>query len=159
MAGGRRGRIRQGLKALSIADRVALFRALVAIPVIALALRFAGLRRTQGALARVNRLKPPFKDDLEEARRYGRVVAIAGGHGLVRPNCLQRSLVLWAILRRRRIDTQLRIGVSPPTGEDGIRFHAWLELAGEVVNDRSDISDLYQPFEAPIEAESSAFDR
>ena len=155
---GRMGRIGRNLSALSPAERIALIQAVVAIPLVVVALRVAGLRRTQSGLAKINRLRRPHRQDLDEARRLARMVTIAGGHGLYRPNCLQRSLVLWAILRRHDIDAELRIGVAPPRGDDGILFHAWLELADTIVNDRPDIKEIYQSFEAAIDAEPSAFD-
>ena len=155
---GRLRRIWRGASALSLAEWTALIQATVAIPLVVLALRTQGLRRTQSALAKISRLKPPIGDDVEVARRFARIVTIAGSYGLHRPNCLQRSLVLWAILRRHHIDTQLRIGVAPPRGDDGVLFHAWLELGDEVVNDGPDVTDFYRPFEAAIEAAPNAFD-
>jgi hypothetical protein len=109
-------------------------------------------------MARISRLKLPLNDDVAVARRFDRIVNIAGSYGLHRPNCLQRSLVLWAILRRHHIDAQLRIGVAPPRGDDGILFHAWLELGNEVVNDRPDVTDEYRAFEGSIEPAPRAFD-
>ena len=152
-------KIGRSLKALSLAEWIALVQAMVVIPLVALALRSAGLRRTHGALAKVSKLKHPVGDDFAEAQRYARIVTIAGGYGLHRPNCLERSLTLWAILRRHRIETQLRIGVSAPRDDQGLMFHAWIELDEQVVNDRSDIATHYRPFDSSIDPAPSAFDR
>ena len=154
----RLGRIGRGVRALSPAEWVALIQAAVTIPLVVLSLRVSGLRRTQSRLAKINRLKLPPTIDFEAARRFARIVNIAGNYGLRQPNCLQRSLVLWAILRRHQVDAQLRIGVAPPQGDDGLLFHAWLELGNEVINARPDIPDLYRPFEAAIEPAPNAFD-
>jgi len=156
---GRLATISKRIRALSLSEWVALFQALVAIPLVVLALRLKGLRTTQRGLARIAPLKPPARADLIAARQYARIVTIAGNYGLLRPNCLQRSLVLWAILRRRHIVSQLRIGVAPPRGAESMAFHAWLEMAGEVINDRSDVTTTYQPFEGAIDAVPSVFDR
>lgn len=50
-------------------------------------------------------------DDLESARRIAWVVGLTARKGPWRPNCLERSLVLWWLLRHRRIPGELRIGV------------------------------------------------
>ena len=47
--------------------------------------------------------------------------------------CLQRSLALLWLLGRRGIGGQLRIGVH--TGGERFLAHAWIEVAGEPVND------------------------
>ena len=155
----RLARISRGIQALSVSEWIALGQAVVAIPPVILSLRMRGLRPTQRGLARIAPLRPPYREDLAAARQAARIVTIAGNYGLMRPNCLQRSLVLWAILRRRQIDSQLRIGVAPPQGREGMAFHAWLELGGEVVNDRPDVARTYQPFDGAIDAVSAAFDR
>lgn len=98
-------------------------------------------------------------NDVDVARRFTRMVAIAGNYGLYKPNCLQRSMVLWAILRRHHIDAALRIGVAPPRGDAGLLFHAWLELGGEVINDSAQVTQMYRPFDSAIEAAPGAFDR
>lgn len=58
-------------------------------------------------------------------------------------NCLTRSLWLLRVLHRKGLDACLCIGVQM---EDG-RFaaHAWIESAGQPVNDRPDIAQVYTP--------------
>lgn len=57
--------------------------------------------------------------------------------------CLQRSLLLTWLLRRRGVPVQVVIGCRP------IPFyaHAWVELAGLVVNDRQSVKDKYAELE------------
>jgi hypothetical protein len=148
------------LRSLSGKQRTTLARALLMIPLVSIALRLSDLRRTQRLLAR----RPPratvgrtTEEALQEALVTARLVEVAARRGIWRANCLQRSLVLWALLRRSGIETDLRIGV----GKEGssIRFHAWLEHRGRVVNDRLDVADIYTPFETPIIPRGSRFTR
>jgi len=48
------------------------------------------------------------------------------------------------LLRRRGIDSQLRIGVRLTGG--ALEGHAWVEYAGVPVNDRLDVSADFTPF-------------
>ncbi len=60
-------------------------------------------------------------------RRVALVAAFYPGRAL----CLEQSLTLWLLLRRRGIDADLRLGVQPyPFGA-----HAWVEHRGEPVNE------------------------
>jgi hypothetical protein len=63
--------------------------------------------------------------------------------------CLQRSLVLGWLLRRRSIESRLRIGVLK--GTDAIAAHAWVEVAGEPANDTPAHCAAFVVFEAPEE--------
>lgn len=64
----------------------------------------------------------------ETARRVALVAAFFPGRAL----CLEQSLALWTLLRRRGIEADLRLGVQPyPFGA-----HAWVEHRGEPVNER-----------------------
>lgn len=147
----------RALRDLSIAEWVVLVQATVAIPIVVALLRFRGLKDTQQFLARLG--KPGQRTDAGAARVLVRMITIAGSFGLLRPNCLQRSLVAWTILRRRSFDPQLRIGVGPPREGPDLRFHAWIELAGEVVNDRADIATEFKPFDGAVGPGAGVFDR
>lgn len=47
-------------------------------------------------------------------------------------NCLSRSLAIWFLLRRQRIDSALRIGAMMK--DSGLEAHAWVEFDGKPVN-------------------------
>jgi len=59
-------------------------------------------------------------------------------------NCLRRSLALHHFLQRRDIQTRLRIGTKIIDGK--LHGHAWLEYAGEVLNDQDYVLSEYTPF-------------
>ncbi|NNF08989.1 MAG: lasso peptide biosynthesis B2 protein [Acidimicrobiia bacterium] len=147
----------RAVRDLSITEWIVLVQAAIGIPIVIALLRLRGLKDTQQLLARI--AKPGPRNDVGAARPIVRMITIAGSFGLLRPNCLQRSLVAWTILRRRSFDPQLRIGVGPPKGGPDLRFHAWVELGGQVVNDRADIASEFKPFDAAVVPGAGAFDR
>jgi hypothetical protein len=53
--------------------------------------------------------------------------------------CLQRSAAATCLLRRHGIGAQLVIGTQCMP----FRAHAWVEVEGKIVNDKSYISELY----------------
>jgi hypothetical protein len=55
------------------------------------------------------------------------------------PACLQRSLALTEMLRKRGIAADLEIGVRQPPFES----HAWVEVAGRVINDVEAVREVY----------------
>ena len=73
------------------------------------------------------------------------VAAVDAGLGLlpVAPTCLRRSVTLLRELRRRGMGATLHIGVRKTAGE--VEAHAWVEVAGEVVNDDPDVVGTYLP--------------
>jgi hypothetical protein len=58
-------------------------------------------------------------------------VALAAALYPGRARCLEQSLTLFYLLRRRGIDVQFRLGVQPHP----FSAHAWVEHAGVPVND------------------------
>ncbi len=82
---------------------------------------------------------------LEQCRRHARAVDVAAGNVPFRARCLERSLTLWWLLRRRRIPVELRIGVRK--SERDLEAHAWVELDGRTVNDRDDVHRRYAAFD------------
>lgn len=49
------------------------------------------------------------------------------------PSCLEEALSVQWMLRRRHVETQVRIGVAKD-GAGGLRGHAWAERGGSVVS-------------------------
>ncbi|HVP05124.1 MAG TPA: lasso peptide biosynthesis B2 protein [Dehalococcoidia bacterium] len=91
------------------------------------------LRRwTDHALAR-DTGKP---EDIQQAYLLARDVGAVARRLPRKARCLQRSLALSWMLRRRGMNSRLRFGVR--NGEQGIQAHAWIEIAGEPVNDSRD---------------------
>lgn len=141
-------RLRQ-LYALSGPDQRELLQAALTMIPVSLLLRFLAFHKVQALLERTSpqRAGEPKAGDLDAARRLANLVGIAARHGPVKGACLQRSLTLWWMLRRRGLPAHLRIGVRK---KDGFEAHAWVELRGRPVNDGEGIARRFSPF--PIEA-------
>jgi hypothetical protein len=116
-------------------------------------LRLIGFRRWERVLGvfapPVNTTVPAQSASVQEsALLIARMQAAAARNLFFRPNCLEQSLVLWWLLRRRGIEAALRIGAR----KDSNRFeaHAWLELNSQVLNDASAEHRHFVSFERPI---------
>jgi hypothetical protein len=119
-------------------------QALVLLPLTVAALRLMGFRRCQALLARLAPRRTDQAATAYDARGMARIVDVAARHGLVKATCLPRSLVLWWLLRRQSIDSNLRIGVRKEAGR--FEAHAWVELHSVVLNDGGDVHERFAAF-------------
>ena len=138
------------LQALSSSEQVDLVKALLVLPVTAVALQLVGLRRWQLVMAQVTRAKAAKSKtgrstQIVEAQRVARLVAIASRYGIHRANCLQQSLVLRWLLKQRNIESEIRYGARKEETE--LSAHAWVEFEGIVLNDTHDVGTRYRPFQ------------
>jgi hypothetical protein len=127
--------------------------AVILLPLTAMALRLAGLRRSQRMFSYFLLNNPVRKTKQSEATiaralRISRLVGVAVRYGVCRANCLQRSLALWWILRRNGIYSELYIGTRKEVGL--LKAHAWIEVESVVLNDNDDIRRRYEPFDREI---------
>jgi hypothetical protein len=115
-----------------------------------LGLRLAGFRRWKSALASL----PHATTHLHaESRKHSadviaRMSAAAARNLFFSTNCLEKSLVLWWLLRRRGIAAELRIGARKELGR--FEAHAWVEMDSQVMNDAGEEHRHFVPFEGPI---------
>ena len=137
--------------ALTGRERIVLIQAMILLPVARMG-RWVRIREFQRILGRLLLFPGERKSSggtvMETARRVSRMVAIAAGRTSFRPSCLERSLVLWALLGRHGIDGELHLGVSKDNGD--FEAHAWVELNGTVLNDTDDVRERFAPFPVPI---------
>ena len=136
---------------LSKSDRALVIKAMLLLPIVATSLKTVGLRRTQSWLARnsLGPMVPRTGQTRANVRRAAQMVAVACRRHPLRSSCLPRTVVLWSLLRRRGIDTNVRIGVRGDT-EANFQAHAWLEWNGEVLNDAAEVGSQYLPFNPPV---------
>jgi hypothetical protein len=85
---------------------------------------------------------------LTRASNTSRLVQIAARHSFIAANCLPRSLVLWWLLRRQGIESDLRIGVSRQDGQ--FAAHAWVEYQGLPLSDEDNAQRGFTPFSTAI---------
>ncbi|MGK7876616.1 MAG: lasso peptide biosynthesis B2 protein [Xenococcaceae cyanobacterium] len=133
-------------------SRWLLLQGFLLLLLVALSLKFWGVKRTQTALAR---LLPAAKIPLQNGDRPGkivkttRMVQLAARYCQPWANCLKKSLVLWGLLRHQGINSELRIGVRWEA--KNFEAHAWVECEGVALNDTQDVRDRFAMFERPIE--------
>jgi len=140
-------------------DRALILRAALFLPLTEIGLRLAGFRRWKALLekfAGVKRRSRPWTPEELRATALGvaRAVRSAELHGPADPNCLERSLTLWWLLRRNGVESELHIGAR----KEGTRFeaHAWIELGGSILNDAAEVHRHYARFDAPLAAAAAA---
>jgi len=85
------------------------------------------------------------EDDLSRAQLISRAVAIAGNHGIYKANCLKQSLLLWWLLARRGILSELKLGTQK-SPQESFSAHAWVEYNGEVLGDSTELPHQYLAF-------------
>jgi hypothetical protein len=116
-------------------------------------LRLAGLRRWKAVLLS---LTPRAADSagpsdpavIANAQVITHIQQITAGHLIFQTSCLEQSLVLWWLLRRRRIAAELRIGGRKEEGR--FEAHAWVELGSVVLNDSGEEHLHFTPFDGPV---------
>ena len=121
---------------------------MVLLPAVQVSLRSRGFKRTAGALGARSQRRATSADPCR-ARPAAEAVGLVAGRSVIGARCLGRSLVLWFLLRRRGIDAVLVIGADMPRGGE-LPAHAWVEVAGEPVNDAADIRDRFGSFELQL---------
>ena len=159
-------------------SRWLLLQGFLLLPLVAVSLKFWGLKRTQAGLSRLlpaKQKKPGFCDNFGNNSEIGekksgflpvsdrssqilqtkivkttRMVRLAARYCQPWAKCLQKSLVLWGLLRRQGINSELRIGVRREGGN--FEAHAWVEFEGCAINDARDVRDRFATFERSIEA-------
>jgi hypothetical protein len=87
---------------------------------------------------------------LEQALSTSRIVEVAGRYHQHWSKCLSQSLLLWWLLRRQGISSQLRIGVLKHQRQ--LQAHAWVEYQDYVLNDFEGTQADYVAFSQAISA-------
>lgn len=135
-------------RALSPPERRTFLAALWLLPACSLALRTLRLARVQGMLAAIAEIPA----DAPDPRRISYCVDAAARQLPIRSSCLTRSLVLHALLLRRGLASEVRVGVRLSDGR--LDAHAWVESAGAPLNDVPDVGERYAAFEGALAARS-----
>lgn len=136
-------------------DRRLILQAAVVLPLTKAGLRLFGFRRWKAVMEKFSPAVPSTQSlsmdsRREAAQRAVRAVRSAQLHGPANPNCLERSMTLWWMLRRHGVNGELHIGARKEAGI--FEAHAWVELDGQVLNDSAEVHEHYARFDAPIAA-------
>ena len=135
------------------------FRATVLLPAISLSLRMRGFGATQESLQNFSVASNPGKYSSEDVANGDRVemavrmVNAAARYGLGRPTCLEKSLMLWSLLRQQGTASSVRIGARKDGGK--LEAHAWVERDGVALNEPGDAHRHYATFDAAFPLQNS----
>ncbi|MGH7472009.1 MAG: lasso peptide biosynthesis B2 protein [Longimicrobiales bacterium] len=108
-----------------------------------LSLRFLGFARSVRIARRWARSRREPTNDTKLVQAVCRRVAMAGVFYPGRARCLEQSLALFVLLRRRGVAAQLRLGVQPYP----FNAHAWVELDGTALNERPETIRQFVPLQ------------
>lgn len=106
------------------------------------------LRLTTSRIPSGPRPAPEVKAD--HVRRIVWAVLVASRRIVPDRPCLTQALAARVLLRRRDIDTSLRIGVKKEKA--ALVAHAWLEEGGRIIIGGERSPNLYVPFKQPIQS-------
>lgn len=143
----------RGFRRLNGFERGIALEAAAALAVTWAGLRLAGFRRWKTVVTWLAPKPTPISSArdaelLDSARVVARLEESVARHLFFRTNCLERSLVLWWLLRVRGISADLRIGARKEA--DRFEAHAWVEFGGEVLSSGNDAHLHFVPFEGPL---------
>jgi hypothetical protein len=138
------------LWALSAREKCLIAQTLLVLPINGLAVHLTGFNRWQAILSRlapVDRTgaEAPPESVLDRVHQVARMVRVAALHGPYRGSCLQQSLTLWWLLRRQKIESDIRFGARREDGK--IEAHAWVEFRGFALNEDASLHHSFTPFE------------
>ncbi len=139
-------------RALDARERHTALRALLLLPVTAVALRLLGFRRLHAGVERAlpSATEPASPTSRAQALAVTRLVRAVARRLPGSPSCLTTSLVCFALLRARGIASALRFGVRLRAGD--LEAHAWLEVRGAVVGDPPAIGACFPPLHGALSA-------
>jgi len=138
----------QTFSRLSGQERWIVFQAVTGLIATWVGLRLAGFRRWKGMLQwtlRSTTERAAENNSPNVAAEVVRMEEAAVRNLFFSTNCLEQSLVLWWLLRKRGIDAELRIGARKT--ENHFEAHAWVEFLGAVLNSGGEGHLHFVPFE------------
>lgn len=136
----------QYLLQLSFYGKKLFLQALFLLLVVHVSLIVFGFNKTKDSLSRfIAQTKTPPNNPDELINLIATVVKIGSRYSRLWASCLRRSLVLWFLLAREGIKSDLKIGVRQNQGK--MDAHAWVEVNQVVLNDQPNIAQQFSVFE------------
>lgn len=134
---------------LSPGERKLFCESLALLLFVGFAIKGCGFTRSQSILAGLRRVRDAGSEEREiHISAAVRMVGAAARYSFFPANCLNRSLVLWCLLRRLGVDADLRIGVRKNEGR--FEAHAWVEWLGKASNDSAPMGERFAAFDRRI---------
>jgi len=117
-------------------------------------LRSFGFRRWQKLLSRLTPAAPNSfevsESLLDRCRAIARIEQSVARRLPFQSNCLDQSLVLWWMLRRRGVAAEMHIGGRKEAAH--FKAHAWVETDGYTFPEMNGGHPPFTPFDRPIES-------
>jgi hypothetical protein len=114
----------------------------IMIPLVALTVRLAGIKRTARWLTNnTNIVSSPEVNNITNAMRLFQIQRKAVASSLWRGNCLSRSLVLHWLLHRNGVHSEFCLGVCT---QPSFKAHAWITFQGRPLNASRQALSNYQ---------------
>jgi len=115
---------------------------------------FLGWKNTMLRLSQ--KTSPAARMSLGKAKALASLTTATARRLFLSTSCLEQSLVIWFLLRRRSTPAVLRFGGR----KQGDRFeaHAWVECEGVVLNDDGAVRQNFVPF-SPLEEPPVALEK
>lgn len=119
-----------------------------------LGLRSFGFRRWQKLLTRMMPAAPAAgqisESELDRCRAIARIERSVARRLPFQSNCLDQSVALWWMLRRRGVAAQIQIGGRREAAS--FEAHAWVEAGGNALPDGGEVHPHFAPFDGPIKS-------
>jgi hypothetical protein len=119
-------------------------RCMLMLLAVRLHLKARGFGRSVARAQRMAARTPAAAFDAGLPERVAHRVAVAGAFFPGRAVCLEQSLALYLLLRRRGVPAELRLGVTPSP----FLAHAWVEVDGAPVNEDAETVARFLPMPA-----------
>ena len=137
-----------------VRERRAALATLMAAPLVRMVLRARGYAGTVRFLTKISRSPTTGLDEAVADARIAQAVIRRLPLDL---SCLERSLVVWWLVGGSDV-AQLRFGVAPGVEGGTPSFHAWVEVAGTVLDDAKEAGVAYLPLTPPSPLHPTSFD-
>ena len=124
---------------LSYKDKIVVFNSIHNIIYSILILKFYGFKKSFDSISNKYKLINNEKTNYSEIQKLSKLISGTANVLPIKLSCLQKSFSLWMMLRKVGIDSDLMIGINNITKD--FSAHAWVELEGNVLNDKPDISN------------------
>ena len=140
----------QQFRDLSTPHQKVLLFSILTLPVVAIFLHTLGYNKTKSLLSRFlpaeTSLHPPQGEELQAAHNLAGIVHTAARHNIYQANCLKQALLLWFLLGRRSIASEIKIGAQKDANSQ-FHAHAWVECNGEPLLDDKDTIARFSVFQ------------
>lgn len=146
------------MRALTLREWRLLMVAVFILPVVALSLRFTGINRTKNFLSKFipdhTRDNDQNIQDQGLAQTITHMVSVAARYVPLKANCLRQSLVIWWLLARHGLESEIRFGVKTNPAEE-FAAHAWVECDGVNLSDSDALQKLVVPLKGSARGRGS----